>query len=289
MEKGLKKRLSFGLIASLLLSTQVIVAQDGAALFKACAACHSIGGGKQAGPDLKGISKRRTKEWIVKFIQSPLGMQKSGDADAVAIFKEFNNFPMPDNALTAAQIGQIIDHVDGGSADGKAIDPVVAAAQQRVDAILKGNSPQNIQAGNDLFNGNTRFANGGVSCASCHSASLLNVSRGGILAKDLTKAYSRLGGFSGMKGIIQSAPFPSMNQSYKNSPVTEDEMAYVGLYLKYTDEQNAVEPVTSSVWFLHGGCTLAILLLIAIAVLWFKRKRKSVNAEIIKRQEKTSK
>ncbi|HVY55855.1 MAG TPA: c-type cytochrome, partial [Thermodesulfobacteriota bacterium] len=37
---------------------------------KGCVACHSIGKGKITGPDLLGVTKRRDKEWITKWLQS---------------------------------------------------------------------------------------------------------------------------------------------------------------------------------------------------------------------------
>ena len=38
---------------------------------KGCNGCHKIGGGKLVGPDLKGVTGRRDKQWIVKMILRP--------------------------------------------------------------------------------------------------------------------------------------------------------------------------------------------------------------------------
>jgi len=279
-------KLSVLLLTALL--SQPAIAQDGAVLFKPCAACHSIGGGKMVGPDLKGVTKRRTNDWLVQFIQSSTKLVKSGDAEAVALFKQFNNIPMPDNALTVDQVNLIIKHIDGG-AGGASIDPKQVALQQKVDSMLKANSPLDIIAGNELFNGERRFENGGAACASCHNATYNKRGRGGILAKDLTKAYSRLGGFAGIKGIISSSPFPSMLETYKNQPVTLEENAQLQIFLKSTDEQNPVQPLVEKTWFLHAALTVSLLILLAISGLWFRRKRLSVNHAILKRQERYSK
>ncbi|MDD2798262.1 MAG: c-type cytochrome [Bacteroidales bacterium] len=289
MKIRFKTFVSLGLLTTALLCSVTTEAQDGATLYKSCVACHTIGGGKTVGPDLKGVTKRRTKEWLVKFIQSPVKIQKAGDADAVALFKEYNNMPMPDNAMTDEQVVKLLDHIDGGSSGAETVDPLAAASQHRVDSILKANSPQDIQVGRELFYGTRSFTNGGVSCASCHNATSDGENRGGILAKDLTKVHSRVGGFAGVKGFIQSAPFPSMNQSYKNAPVTDDEIAYIGLFLKHTDEQNATEPAKSSAWMISYTLVAAFLIVAAILLIWGRRRRTSVNEEIIKRQEKISK
>ena len=41
-----------------------------------CQACHSIGAGDRTGPDLKDLSKRRQKDWVVKFVKDPIAMTK---------------------------------------------------------------------------------------------------------------------------------------------------------------------------------------------------------------------
>lgn len=287
----MKQKMNILALTSFLLTGllfQQATAQDGATLYKTCVACHTIGGGKTIGPDLKGITKRRTNEWLVQFIQSSTAMVKAGDPDAVAVFKEYNNIPMPDNALTVDQINKILAHIDGG-AGGAVIDPKQAALQHKVDSMLKTNSPLDILAGKELFNGERRFENGGASCTSCHNVTYNNVGNGGILAKDLTKAYSRLGGFTGIKGMIASAPFPSMLETYKNHPVTETENAQIQLFLKNADEQNPVQPLVEKTWFLHAATVVGLFILLAITGLWFRRKRFSVNHAILKRQEKYSK
>ena len=68
---------------------------DGAQIFKTnCTACHNIGGGRLVGPDLQGITKKRTKEWLKKWINSSSELIASGDADAIAIFEEYNKVAM---------------------------------------------------------------------------------------------------------------------------------------------------------------------------------------------------
>ena len=36
-----------------------------------CASCHTIGGGRLTGPDLKDVTERATEEWLVDFILDP--------------------------------------------------------------------------------------------------------------------------------------------------------------------------------------------------------------------------
>ena len=60
-----------------------------------CASCHSIGGGDDVGPDLKGVTERRPEEWILKFIKDSEAVIKSGDPIANELFAKFKNKKMP--------------------------------------------------------------------------------------------------------------------------------------------------------------------------------------------------
>jgi len=68
---------------------------DGAQIFKTnCISCHTIGGGRLIGPDLEGITKKRKTDWLKKWINSSSDLIASGDADAIAIFEEYNKVAM---------------------------------------------------------------------------------------------------------------------------------------------------------------------------------------------------
>lgn len=51
-------------------------------------ACHSIGGGAKLGPDLLGVTKRRTDDWPAKWLKSPENMI-ANDPDAEALRAQF--------------------------------------------------------------------------------------------------------------------------------------------------------------------------------------------------------
>ena len=42
-----------------------------------CLACHSIGQGRKLGPDLAGVTKRRTTAWLAKWLKAPEKMLES--------------------------------------------------------------------------------------------------------------------------------------------------------------------------------------------------------------------
>jgi mono/diheme cytochrome c family protein len=59
-----------------------------------CAACHKVEQ-KLIGPPLARIQERRSKEWFVRFVSNSQALIQSGDAQAVAVYKEYNQQVMP--------------------------------------------------------------------------------------------------------------------------------------------------------------------------------------------------
>jgi len=67
-----------------------------------CLACHSIGGGDKLGPDLYGVSKRRSPVWLAKWLKSPEQLLKT-DTEAKAMLDKYK-VPMPNQDLSDAEI-----------------------------------------------------------------------------------------------------------------------------------------------------------------------------------------
>jgi len=74
-----------------------------------CLACHSVGGGKKLGPDVAGVTKRRSQAWLARWLKDPEGMLKT-DADAKAMLKEYNNIPMPNQNLSDAEVRRMLKY-----------------------------------------------------------------------------------------------------------------------------------------------------------------------------------
>lgn len=60
---------------------------------KGCTACHKVGGGKLVGPDLKGVTARRTETWIKSMILRPDIMVKEDEVAKKLLAETF--VPMP--------------------------------------------------------------------------------------------------------------------------------------------------------------------------------------------------
>jgi len=123
-------------------------ATKGKQLFNAnCAACHRLDK-RLVGPALKGISEKRSRKWLHSWIKDNIALRVSGDADAKAIFKEFNKIPMMQfPQLSSQDVDDIIAYTNGVP---KKVSTAVATGNQPSQAIIKGKQ---------IFNAN---------CAACH-------------------------------------------------------------------------------------------------------------------------
>lgn len=87
--------------------------QRGLGIFhKLCAACHTIGEGIRVGPDLKGVTQRRTRDWLVRFMMMPDRMMAEKDPIAVSLDKKFNTAIMPNLLLTKNDASDLIAYIE---------------------------------------------------------------------------------------------------------------------------------------------------------------------------------
>jgi mono/diheme cytochrome c family protein len=74
-----------------------------------CTSCHTIGKGKLIGPDLTGVTQRRTREWLQKWLKDPPGMIAT-DETARKLMEEFLT-PMPSYGLTRKEVDLLIEYM----------------------------------------------------------------------------------------------------------------------------------------------------------------------------------
>jgi cytochrome c2 len=154
---------------------------EAAAIFgKRCTACHTYGKGIKVGPDLKGVTDRRKRDWLLKFIHASSAVIKSGDPTAAALFSEFKQQRMPDWVdLSDKQINDILDYISIGGPD-------IKPADERHAALA---TPADIEKGRQLFYGEASIKYGAQACATCHSVQ--GGMRGGSLGPNLKDVYIR--------------------------------------------------------------------------------------------------
>jgi len=244
-----------------------------------CVACHNIGGGRLVGPDLAGVNSRRQESWLLKFIKSSQTVIKSGDPEAKALFGEFK-IVMPDQTLSDAQIREILAYIkEADTAKSPSAPPGTGATREATS--------EEILRGQDLFQGKIRFSGGGPSCISCHNVESHAVFGGGILAKELTTVYSRVGA-QGIRAILSNAPFPVMNAAFENKPISDEEIHALIGFLKLVDKENTMQQPREYGWVMFGAGSGGVIILFGFySLLGFRRKRGSVNQDIYDRQVKS--
>jgi cytochrome c2 len=99
-------------------STRFAIADvaEGEKLFTAnCTSCHAINE-KVVGPALKDVHKRREATWLIKWIKNSQALIKSGDATAVALYKENNESIMTSfENLSDGQLASIVEYIKAES------------------------------------------------------------------------------------------------------------------------------------------------------------------------------
>ena len=256
-------------------------AEDGETMFKTiCLACHTIGAGKRVGPDLKGVHEKRSEDWLVKFIKSSTKMIQSGDPDAVAIYEEYEKVPMPDAPYSEDQIKVIIAYIKKVSDEGTVVDLPQQAAQREA-------TPEDIERGRQMFQGRLRFKKGGPACNSCHDVKDDAVIGGGVLAKELTTVFSRVGA-PGVAAVLGKPPFPVMSAAYNGRALEEDEVFALVSFLQEADKQKAFQQPRDYGMRLFGSGVVGLVVLMGFfSLIWGRRKKQSVNQAIYDRQVKS--
>jgi mono/diheme cytochrome c family protein len=254
-----------------------------------CFACHTIGGGRLVGPDLAGVHELRSQEWLEQIVRSSQTMIKNGDPDAVALAADYNGIVMPDSVMSEQQIRDVLNYIGvrsagltsaGDASATAAVQPAPTAAPVSQENI----APEEIEAGQAMFQGAIRFENGGSACNACHDVRNDAVIGGGILAAELTTVFSKMGG-AGVKAILGQAPFPVMQAAYASKPLTDEEVTALVAFLQYADSEEYNQlPRDYGIGLFLSGVFGAAILFLFFGIFWRGRKTGSVNQEIYDRQ-----
>jgi protein SCO1 len=92
---------------------RAIDAGTGELLFASrCAACHSVGGGERIGPDLLGVTARRDRAWLERFIAAPDTVLAEKDPLALALLNEYGGVRMPNLRLTSSDVTAVLGYLE---------------------------------------------------------------------------------------------------------------------------------------------------------------------------------
>ena len=235
-----------------------------------CQSCHTIGGGRTVGPDLKGVTGRRDKEWLIRFVTSPGQVIAQGDPIAKQLVQEYG-MPMPDLGLSAEEAEAVLAYIATKSEGGQVPpSPVPGSVATTGDAAT----------GRRVFSGELALKNGGPPCLSCHNVSGLGTLGGGTLAKDLTSAHARLGQ-AGLMALLKTTPFPAMAAVYSTKPLTDAEIGHLVAYLGTTGSGPEPRPASSQGAFLIIGIAGTLFAAGLFQLLW-RRRLCGVRCNLVK-------
>lgn len=239
-----------------------------------CMSCHTIGGGRLTGPDLKDVTQRRDRDWLTKFLLNPRAVIDSGDPYAKKIFEEARNVPMPTPpGITAERAGKLIDLIE---AESKLDESQFKGLQISTAPFTDADRAR----GRAIYRGAQRLEAGGTACISCHSMCDAAALGGGRLGPDLTNVYERLKGRAALSAWLLAPGTETMQPIFKNHPLTADEISGLVAYFEATAAETPADSSRGQVTFLLSGLAGAIVGVFFLDAVW-KRRFHSVRRSLV--------
>lgn len=233
---------------------------------QSCASCHTIGGGRLVGPDLKNVTQRKDRAWLTNFVQNPRAVIDGGDAYALQLQRDAQGVVMPTLGLDAARVQALLDLVD---AESKLPRSQFAGTQ----VSNRPFTPQDVATGRALFTGAQRLKNGGPACISCHTVRGLGGLSGGRLGPDLTLVFERLQGRKGLTAWLTNPASPTMMPVFKPTPIDPNEILPLVALFENTAKQGGQDDSTARLNFALIGLGGLVVGLVAMDSIWKKRLR----------------
>lgn len=273
----MKRRLA-AIVSALFVLGAPLLAQEPAAFFKqSCMSCHTVGGGRLTGPDLKDVAQRRDKAWLTQWIQNPKSVLDSGDPYAQKLLQDSRGVVMPTVAGVNPQVAAAL--VDLLAAESKLPRSQFAGVQISDRPF----TAQDAAAGMALFTGEKRLANGGPPCISCHTMRKMSGLHGGRLGPDLTLVYERLQGRKGLGAWLAAPASPTMAPVFRATAINPDEIfALTALFESETKNRGADDQSPLLNFFLLG-MSGAVAGLVTFDRIW-KKRLTGVRRQIVHRE-----
>lgn len=254
-------------------------AQDTPDFFREkCKSCHTIGGGRLAGPDLKNVGTRKDRDWLTGFMMNPQSYIDGGDTYATKLFEDYRSVMPAISGMTRERCGKLLDLIEAES----------KLEESQFKGVQISNKPftaADRELGRDIFLGKTRLQNGGAACISCHSMHDTPLLGGGALAldrhvSDLTNVYERLKGRKVLSNWLAAPATETMQPIFKNRGMNSDEIHALVAYFEASAGDSPAQPASSRVAFLLMGLLGAAGVIFGFDVIW-KRRFHSVRQPLV--------
>lgn len=244
-----------------------------------CTSCHTIGGGRLTGPDLKDVTKRRSREWLLRFVPDPKRMLESGDPVIAELYKDYRALMPTISGMTPERAEALIGLIE---AESKLAKSRFAGSQLINRPLL----PSDARDGERLFFGQAKLKKGGPACVSCHSVGDMPGLGGGFLGPDLTLAFSRLGGEKALAAWLVSPGAPTMKPVYADRQLDPEEVLPLVAYLKDAAAKGRPADSMARLAFLILGLVGAAAVFAAFDAHWRERLR-SVRRALVEQSGRT--
>lgn len=256
-------------------NSSLLWSQDSPDFFRQnCMNCHTIGGGRLTGPDLKDVSERKDREWLIGFMMNPKSYIDSGDPYAIKILEESRNVPMPTlPGMTRERSENLLDLIDAES----------KLAESQFKGLQISNKPftdADRKLGREIFLGTHRLEAGGAACISCHSMHDVATLGGGRLGPDLTNIYERLKGRKALSAWLVAPGTETMQPIFKNHPMSNDEIHALVSYFEASAGESPAQPTSSRIALLLLGLMGAAAAVFGFDAIW-KRRFHSVRQPLV--------
>ena len=266
---------TFYIIMLLALAAPPCRAQEAADFFRQnCISCHTVGGGRLTGPDLKNVAQRKERDWLIEFLQSPQAMLDKGDPYALKLQQEARGVVMPNIAGMSKDRAQaLLALLDAESKLAKS----QFAGMQISDRPF---TPYDISQGKAIFRGERGLANAGTACMSCHTVKGNAALGGGRLGPDLTRVYERLQGRKNMAAWLFAPATPTMASVFKQHGLKPEEILPLVAFFEDAARRGGQDDSAARLNFFLLGLGGAALGLVIMDAAW-KRRFRSVRRALV--------
>ena len=172
-----------------------------------CVTCHTVGQGDGIGPDLAGVTEKRDHDWLVRWLDDPIGMGQN-DPLGQQLLAEWNNVPMSDSNLSGDEITQVLAYIEHASAAD--VEVVEEAPMELTEAQFE-------EAKDIYFN----------RCAGCHGTL-----RTGATGPNIEPARSQEIGTTALKAILNNGLPGGMPPWGRMGILSQDEIAIMAAFVQ---------------------------------------------------------
>lgn len=241
---------------------------------QSCASCHTIGGGALAGPDLKNVTQRQKKEWLVAFVVNPNKALDGGDPYALELLRAARGqrmtvFPW----MTEARAAALIDLIEAES-------KLPKSEFIGLQLIVRPAFPKDIADGLAFFKGEKALVKGGTSCVSCHTVGDLSPLGGGTLGPDLTRVFERYKDTRTLSQWLSAPATEQMSAAFRDHALEPEEIFALTAFFEDSSRNRQEDNSPAQMIFLLLGLGGAGLMLTLFEVVW-KNRFRAVRAPLV--------